>query len=265
MVVKSLENKFLRNTPFFSGLPESDINSFSKYIYTRDYEKNEYIYHQGDEADRVFIVINGWVRVYRETIDGDESVPALLTTEEIFGEGAIYYQSNHYIFSAQAIEKTRLLEISQTMMRRSAEANPDIMRRIMASVCQKMIRLQTENEHLANMKASQRVACLLLRLSSHMIGSGGTFTFPYDKSLAAAQLGMKRETFSRALTHLRPLGVTVSGPEVKVESFKRLTEYSCKHCALSAGQCAGARYSICGLHEGWKKTSAIRSHSSHGA
>ena len=259
------ETSFLWGVPFFTGLPEDDLNGFTKGARVRNYKKNEYIYHQGDEADRFFIVINGWVRLYRETIDGDESVSSIMSRKDIFGEGIIFYQSSSYIFSAQAVENSRILEISKTVLRRRAEENPEILKRIMSSVCEKMIRLEAENERLAHMTAAQRTACLLLRLSANMVGNGGTFTFPYDKTLAAAQLGMKRETFSRALVSLKPLGITVNGSEIKIESFKRLTEFSCRQCTLSPDQCAGARYSSRTPCSNVKKLFPTNNHNSHGA
>lgn len=242
MAIRAKESAFLSSLPFFAGLPPADMNVFLNAAFLRRYKKHEYIYHQGDEADRFFIIVEGWLRLYRETIEGTESVSDILTRADIFGEGLMFYQNNNYMFSAQAVEDTQILEISKSVLRRRAEENPDILKRIMMSVCEKIERLQTENERLASMSATQRVACLLLRLSSSMLGNGGTFTFPYDKSLAAAQLGMKRETFSRALLFLREYGVNVNGAEVRIDNFQRLAAYSCKQCALYPGKCAGARH-----------------------
>ena len=74
-----------------------------------------------------------------------------------------------------------------------------------------------------------------------MIGTGGTFSFPYDKALAAQRLGMKPETFSRALAQLKPLGVTIKGPEIAIDSFSCLTAYCCGHCTAQPGECRGSR------------------------
>lgn len=242
MAVRAKESAFLGGLPFFYGLPQADLNVFMGAASLRRYKKHEYIYHQGDEADRFFVVADGWLRLYRETLEGSESVSDILTRADIFGEGLMFYQNGNYMFSAQAVEEAQIVEISKSVLRRRAEENPEILKRIMATVCEKIIRLQTENERLASMSATQRVACLLLRLSSSMLGKGGTFTFPYDKSLAAAQLGMKRETFSRALLFLREYGVTVNGAEVRIDSFHRLAAYSCKQCSLCTHRCAGGEY-----------------------
>lgn len=242
MVIKSKESAFLSGLPFFAGLPQVDMNAFAAAATLRRYKKHEYIYHQGDEADRFFIVFDGWLRLYRETLEGSESVSDILSSGDIFGEGIMFYQKNNFMFSAQAVEDVQVIEIPKSALRRRAEENPEILKRITEAVYEKIVRVQIENERLASMSATQRVACLLLQLSSSMLGNGGTFTFPYDKSLAAAQLGMKRETFSRSLLFLRSYGVKVSGAEVRIECFRTLAEYGCRQCTMCTQKCAGARY-----------------------
>ena len=48
---------------------------------------------------------------------------------------------------------------------------------------------------------------------------------PYEKALIANRLGMKPESLSRALTRLRPIGVTVDRDHVLINDISRLTEY----------------------------------------
>jgi hypothetical protein len=52
-----------------------------------------------------------------------------------------------------------------------------------------------------------------------------TFELPFDKSLIARRLGMKPETFSRALAKLRGIGVETQGATVNVEDLDRLRAY----------------------------------------
>jgi CRP-like cAMP-binding protein len=195
---------------------------------------------QGDNADRLFVVVSGWVKLYRQTPEGDEAVVALFQAGDIFGEAAVFGGAG-YPFSAQAAEEAELFEIPGAVLREQARDNHEVMARIMNSMSRELRNLQMENEHLAIMSAPQRVGCLLLQLSSGMVGKGGTFSFPYDKSLAAARLGMKAETFSRALAQLKPVGVTVSGSEIAIDSFARLVDYCCSHCSALPGECSGAR------------------------
>lgn len=235
---------FLRGLTFFAKLEESTLNAFVKTGRLCKYNKKRNIFMQGDEADRLFVVLSGWVKLFRETVEGEETVVALFTRGDVFGEAAIFGNAG-YPFSAEAAEETRILEIPSPTLREQALANHEVMARIMNSMSREMRNLQMENEHLALMSAPQRVGCLILQLSSGMVGKGGTFSFPYDKSLAAARLGMKAETFSRALAQLKPVGVSVSGPEVTVDSFSMLVEYCCNHSSSLPGECSGSRGGDC--------------------
>ncbi|PZP53216.1 MAG: hypothetical protein DI586_11315 [Micavibrio aeruginosavorus] len=221
---------------FFSGLPEKDISDFLLESACRNYAKHEEIIRHGQKADRLFIVASGWIKLYRQAKTGDEAVMHMCTKGDVFGEAAVMAKGS-YSFSAQAAEKASVIEIPSSFIHEKIKENPAIMERMLKTMSREMQQIQSENEHLSLMSASQRVGCLLLQLSSGMIGKGGTFPFPYDKALAASRLGMKPETFSRALAQLKPIDVQVSGPEIKIGNFEKLMEYCCHQCSSMPGEC----------------------------
>lgn len=237
-IAKDRTEEFLRGIAFFSQLQKSAVENLLKAVTLRSYEKNQTIFLRGDKADRFFIIINGWIKLSRETPEGDETIVALLTRGDVFGEAALFSTTN-YSFSATAAENSQLAQIPATTIKEVAKSNPDILQRIMATMSREIYQIQMEREHLALMSAAQRVGCLILQLSENMSGKGGVFTFPYDKSLAAQRLGMNPETFSRALAQLKPVGVSVKGSEIRIDSFERLAEFSCVHCSSLTDECAG--------------------------
>lgn len=236
---------FLQNLPFFRGLPASVFNTLITQTQIVHYPKSHRLFLQGDEASRFFVVINGWVKLHRETVEGEEAIVSLLTRGDTVGEAAIF-NGSIYPFSADISEAALIAEIPARILKQVAQTSPELTANIMGVLAKNVHKTQLENEHLAVMSAPQRVGCLLLQLSGHMIGKGGVFSFPYDKSLAAAQLGMKPETFSRALGQLKPYGVDVDGPEIKIESFSCLVGYCCGHCSAQPGECAGSHGGACG-------------------
>lgn len=231
---------FLRALPFFKGMADPDIHAFFEQIDVKEYPKGHMLFFMGDPANRFFVIMSGWVKLFRSTSEGVESVLALFTRGDVFGEASIFDGAN-YPFSAEIAETTKVLEIPATLLRERAKTNPDIMGRMMESMSREMTKLQMENEHLSIMTAPQRVGCLLLQLSSNMIGKGGTFTFPYDKSLAASRLGMKPETFSRALAQLKPFGVDVKGSDICIHNFETLITHVCGNCSSMSDECRGSR------------------------
>ncbi len=231
---------FLRTLPFFNGMAEADVHAFFQQIEVKEYPKGHMLFFMGDPANRFFVIMSGWVKLFRSTSEGVESVLAVFSRGDVFGEASIFDGAN-YPFSVEIAETTKVLEIPATLLRERAKQNPDIMGRMMASMSREMTKLQMENEHLSIMTAAQRVGCLLLQLSSNMIGKGGTFTFPYDKSLAASRLGIKPETFSRALAQLKPHGVQVKGSDISIGNFETLVTHVCTNCSSMSEECHGSR------------------------
>jgi CRP-like cAMP-binding protein len=231
---------FLQSLPFFNKLEKEDATILVESANVKEYPKGQTILLVGDRADKFFIIMSGWVKLFRATAEGEEAILAVFTRGDVFGEAAIFENAS-YPFSAQVAEDAKLMEVPSFALRDRAKSNPDIMNRMMSSMSREMHKLQLENEHLAIMTAPQRVGCLLLQLSSGMIGKGGTFSFPYGKSLAAARLGMKPETFSRALAQLKPFGVTTKGSEITIQSFNCLIQYVCGNCSAQQGECRGSR------------------------
>lgn len=234
----------IRALPFFKGLPESDIDAMIQAAHIKDYPKSKPLFHQSDKADRLFVILSGWIKLFRTTDQGEEVIVALFTKGDVFGEAAVFGGAA-YPFSAMAAEPSHVMEVPAAFIKEQSKHNPEITTRIMNSMSREMHKLQMENEHMAIMSAPQRVGCLLLQLSSGMIGKGGVFSFPYDKSLAAARLGMKPETFSRALVQLKPHGVESKGSEIKIDSFHCLAQYCCGHCSADLENCQGAARKSC--------------------
>ena len=232
--------KFLKGLSFFKGLDDADVDSFMSAARIRTYRKQEQLLRQGDSADRFFVVLSGWIKLCRQTDEGDEAVMALFTRGDVFAEAAIF-GGGTYPYTAEVAEESRVIEIPARMLKEMAHKNPKIIHRVMASMSQEIKKQHMNNEHIALMNSAQRVGCLLLRLSSEMLGTGAAFTFPYDKSLAAAQLGMKPETFSRSLAQLKPAKVVSKGAEIEIGSFCALSQFCCKNCTAEAGECPGAR------------------------
>lgn len=226
-------------TEFFDGLPEPDIQAFAAAAETRNYAKGDYVFAQEDTAAHFYIVTSGWVRLYRTTPDGQEATAGVLTAGAVLGENAVFESTCQY--SAQAIEAAEVAAIPVALFRERMRERPELMLRVTQELARKLESANLQIEHSTLKTALQRVGCLLLRLSANVTGAGGAFPFPYDKKIAAQQLGMQRETFSRGLSGLRPVGVTVKGSEISVDNFQRLTDYVCKGCSAYPDRCPGPR------------------------
>jgi CRP-like cAMP-binding protein len=181
---------------------------------------HESLFRQGDPATAFFIVIDGWVKLYRITISGDETVIHILTKGDSFAE-AVAFTGIRFPASAEAISDARVARIPADHVVRCIRESPDIALAMIASTSQHLHHLVQQVEQLKAQSGVQRVAEFLVSLSSVDHGPCD-IALPYDKVLIAARLGLKPESLSRLFAKLKTLGVAVHDSHVAISDVAKL-------------------------------------------
>src|SRR6516164_6396871 len=163
------------------------------------------LYRQGDLATSLYIVIAGWMKLYRITLSGDEAIIHVLTKGESLPEAAALTNA-HHAATAEAISDIRVVCVPSDHLVRCIREMPDIAIAMIASSSRRLQRLVLEIEHLKAQTGIQRVAGFLVSLCPEGPGPH-VITLPYDKTLIAGRLGLKPESLSRAFAKLRRVGV----------------------------------------------------------
>jgi len=194
----------------------------------------------GDKADFFYVVVSGWVKLYRDTRDGHETVIAMLTNNDIFGRCSILKKGS-CPYSGQAITDVEVLMIPSSFMLHMAEQHEEFDHFLAKFLEGERIEFNQkglEAEHLTHMPSAERVGCFLLRMCGEAKEDRVTMHFPYEKSLVAGRLGMTPETFSRSLNQLTSLGVESKNSEVVVNNMAQLRARVCEHCSATRQECA---------------------------
>lgn len=228
---------WLKNLPLFASLKESDIADLFHHFQVKELAKGDTLFVQGEPAGNFYIVISGWVKLFRETGDGNESISSLCSEGDTFGE-AVLYQNATYPFGAQAVELAKILRVPATAIKELIQRNGNFAANMLQSMAQRMQLLELQVEHLEVMNAPQRIGCFLLKLCRGKSTHNIKLTLPYDKGLVAAFIGIKLETFSRSLHQLKPIGVEVNGAVVTIVDVQKLQDYVCVSCSLESESCA---------------------------
>jgi len=183
---------------------------------------HEWIMRQDDPATAFFIVIDGWVKLYRSTPSGDETVIEIMTKGDSFAE-AVAFTGNRYIATAEAVSEARVGRIPADHLVRCIRDSPDIALAMIASISQHMHYLVQQVEQLKGHSGVQRVAEFLASLSLAEHGHCA-LALPYDKILIAGRLGLTPESLSRAFARLRAIGVVVDASHVIVNDVAKLRQ-----------------------------------------
>lgn len=190
---------------------------------SRAYEKGAIVFHQGEVASAFFLILEGWVKIYRTTPDGLEVVLHVLRRGETFAETAIF-GGGRYPTSAETVSSARLLRIDGESFRTQVCERPELALSMLASSSSQLDRLTEQIEQIKVRSAPQRIAAFLIRLTPVREGPV-ELELPFEKALIANRLGMKPESFSRALGKLKAQGIAVARETVRIADIARLLAF----------------------------------------
>ena len=216
--------KIAKQSILLANIPDeitADILSRSS---LKKFDRGETIFVQGDEALSIYIVVSGWVKLYRITRTGSEAVVGVFTKGRSFGEAAAF-RGDIYPVSAEACSDSLVIHIPTSVYLDMMRKEPDLALSILSSTFAHLHALVTQVEQLKANTGAQRVAQFLLSLCDGDCDNC-TVTLPYDKVLIAGRLGIKPESLSRAFGQLREMGVTVKKNYAEIDSVNKLGEFA---------------------------------------
>jgi CRP-like cAMP-binding protein len=213
----------VRSTLLLGSLPPEIVQDLAGSLVPRVYEKGASLFHQGQPADAFFVILDGWVKIYRTTADGLEVVLHVFKRGETFAEAAMFL-GGRYPASAETVSAARLLRIDGSAFRTRIRNQPELSLSMLAAASHQLKALVEQIEQIKVRSAPQRIAEFILRLAERQEGRA-VVELPFEKGLIANRLGMKPESFSRALTRLRPLGVHVERDVVEVADMAKLAAF----------------------------------------
>lgn len=94
---------FIENVNLFDVLCPHQLSEYKNKHSFRTYNKNDFIYMEGDSSNTLYLIAEGKVKIAFMTDDSKEVLKAVLTKGEIFGELSLLGETHREEF-AQALE-----------------------------------------------------------------------------------------------------------------------------------------------------------------
>lgn len=222
--MKDLITPLLRRVPLLESLPEDQLEKLRACSRLRQHARGHTLFVQGQPATTFFLVVEGWICIYRAAPDGGRTVLHVLRRGETFAEPAAL-TLRHYPATAEAATDSTVLEIPARFLEEAVRQDPETAIRVISALSLRLRSMVGELERLRMKSATQRIGCFLLDLAPRDEGTV-LVELPFDKTLVAARLGMQPESLSRALARLKPYGVkTNRGPVVEIHDVGTLREF----------------------------------------
>jgi CRP/FNR family transcriptional regulator len=159
------------------------------------------VFSEGDDADGVFEVVSGTLRLLRLLPDGRRQVIGFLCAGHLIGlapEGA-------WVYTAEAVTDVTLCCYRRAAFERLIDTVPGFARRVLTATSHELRVAQDQMLLLGRKTASERVASFLLLMADQQ--ESKKISVPMGRNDIADYLGLTIETVCRTLTQLKRDGL----------------------------------------------------------
>ena len=156
----------VRALPVFRGLAADDQRRLAALAVLREYDKGAHLWHEGDPADALTVIVRGRVKIVRHAEAGDVIL-------EIFGEGEpvgaiAVYNYMPYPASAVCMEPVTLLVLPRRDYFELLDRHPEFARGIIRELTKLVVSLTRKLEEMRGQRVEARIAQLFLTLAERM-------------------------------------------------------------------------------------------------
>jgi CRP-like cAMP-binding protein len=166
--------------------------------------RGKLIYREGSNAQSVFIIANGIVKLFRDLPSGKRRVMTFLFADDVFGLA----QSGRYMNSAQTITPVTLYRMRVATLVDILRGDADLAMQFLCKVTHELREALRHTVIVTRRDALGRVTMFLrmLERDSHL-GLDSRIDVPMSRLDAANYLGLSLEAVSRALSELERSGI----------------------------------------------------------
>ncbi len=177
-----------------ADLTDDEMARVAAAAVTARYLRGDLVFAEEDAPDRLCVVASGRIAIAKRSIDGRESMVALMERGDVFGEMSLFDGGSRSA-DARALEPSELVELPYGPLKTVYEQRPDLLWgvvRLLAS------RLRNTDAALADsvfLDVTGRTAKRLLELA----GDQDEFALPITQEELAGMVGASRERVNKAI------------------------------------------------------------------
>lgn len=221
------DDLIIRQAPLFSALDDEAARSLRNSMVALKLNKGQTLFKEGEEGDRLYVVVHGKIKLGRSSSDGRENLLSILGPGEMFGELSLF-DPEPRTSTATAVTDARLVSLAHDAVIGLLTSNPQTSLELLRRLAQ---RLRKSNEVLADLVFADvpgRVAKAIMDLGERFgVQKDDGFHVNHDltQEELAQLVGASRETVNKALADFAARGWLKLEPRaVLVTDTERLSK-----------------------------------------
>lgn len=195
--------------PFFAGLTPTEVSSVLHFIPRSQHRRGEFLFHVGEKAECIFLLLSGMVKKMFFSPGGDEKIISIVQSGDIFGELFLgKYQLR--IATAQVVADAHVGRVTKPNLLKLFEQYPQLSLNLIAHLADEQRETLARLHALMHIDARQRLLGTLLSLSRRVeCANCEWYQLPagitqYDLASIAC---LNRSTTSLYINELRSQGI----------------------------------------------------------
>ncbi|MCL2488699.1 MAG: Crp/Fnr family transcriptional regulator [Oscillospiraceae bacterium] len=197
--------------PLFADIAEADIQALLRCLSAaqKRYDKNSFIWGEGDTAESIGIVLAGAVHVLREDFWGRRHILTRVEAGGLFGEAFAYAGAEKLPVSVMAAEETVIVFVNGRRIVTSCSSactfHAGLIKNLTLILARRNMMLTQKLEHITQPTTREK---LLSYLSAQArIAGSSAFDIPFNREELADYLSVERSAMSAELSKMRRAGL----------------------------------------------------------
>jgi CRP-like cAMP-binding protein len=195
------DRELLNTIEFFKGFDGTPLDTVVAASEQRSFARGGVLFTENEAATELFVVMSGRIAIANRSIDGRESVVALMERGDLLGEMPLF-DGLARSAEARALEPSEVIAIPYAPLRGIYRDQPELLWNVVEMLAN---RLRNTDEQLADsvfLDVTGRTAKRLLELA----GAADEFSLPITQEELAGMVGASRERVNKAIASFVRLG-----------------------------------------------------------
>jgi len=220
----------LRQLPLLNDMAEEDVEDVLDQIILSDIKAGEYIFKTGDPPEFMYLIYQGQMKIFVNTMDGEEQIFYIYRDGDFVGGLNLLVQTP-YRYIGEALTDCKVVVIPKATFDKYFWDSPVVLRSVLVKSFERIRWAESLIQRLATSNASMKTAALLVKLVNR-IGVETEEGIRLELSMNREELGnysgLRRETITRKLGEFKELGYIelVGNKVIIVKDLEALESYS---------------------------------------
>lgn len=198
-----------KDIPLLTYLSEEEFLSIKDSISIQEYSKGETIFVSHDPANKMFLIIDGEIKISKIMSDGKEQILYIYDNGDFVG-GHNILSGDMYEYSAYALVTTKVLTISARAVDKVLKNNKEFLSTLLAQSFERIRKAENLIDRLSVVSTDVKVAKLLknlIQLYGKVTKDGILVSYSITQEELGSLAGISRETISRKLNQFVDEGI----------------------------------------------------------